>query len=213
MKRLIFLRNALLFCMPAMLLAGCTAAQDPSGFAPKSDESYSVDAAMEYGDRQTAVMHLTRFGSDVWEAEFTEPPTLSGVILAFDGDSVTANYKGLEFTVPKSALPAKNMLCLMTDALDQTAASEQLICTEQEDGTWSYAAECAGGSFTLTFSESGEPLIFEIPSQPLKVTFTGYTVSEEPVETAPPAVTEPVAITESAAESTAVITENEGTSE
>ena len=206
MKRLIFLRNALLFCAPAIMLGGCAAVSDPAGFTPKNDESYAMDAAMEYGDGQTANLHLTRIGSDVWEASFTEPPTLSGVILAFDSGNVTASYKGLEFTVPKSALPAKNMLAVVTDALDQAAAAEQLICTEQEDGTWCYTAESAGGSFTLTFSESGEPIGFSLPSQPLTVTFSAYTVSAPSAETAPPAADTAPAVT-------AVTTQNEGTSE
>ena len=210
MKRLIFLRNALLFCLPAMLLAGCEAASGTDGFTPRRDEAYEMDAAMEYGEGQSAQLHLTRWGEDLWEAEFSEPATLSGVILTFDGDAVTASYKGLEFSVPKSALPAKNMLVLMTDALDQTAAAEQPVCSGKEDGTWCYAAECAGGSFTVTFAESGEPLSFELPAQPLKVTFSAYTVTAAAPE--PTAATLP-AETEAAAESTTAAENNEGTSE
>lgn len=174
MKRLIFVRNALFFCLTGALLTGCTAPQAASDFAPAMDESFEAQADMEYGEGQTAQLHITRCSANLWEAAFAEPATLAGVVLTFDGDAVTASYKGLEFTVPKSALPAKNMLSLVTDALDAAAVADQLPCVEQEDGTWCYASDCAGGAFTLTFTESGEPLVFELPAQPLKITFSSY---------------------------------------
>lgn len=214
MKRLIFMRNALFVCLSGVLLAGCTAPQEASDFTPVLDESFEAQADMEYGEGQTAQIHITRCSADFWEAAFTEPATLSGVVLTFDGEIVTASYKGLEFTVPKSALPAKNMLTMATEALDAAAGAEQLPCTEQEDGTWCYAADCAGGSFTLTFTDSGEPLVFDLPAQPLKITFSGYRCLST-AETAPAETTSTTAAeTESeSTETTESAENNEGTSE
>lgn len=211
MKRLIFMRNTLFLCLSGVMLVGCTAPQNASDFSPAMDESFEVQADMEYGEGQTAQLHITRCSTALWEAAFAEPSTLSGVVLTFDGNAVTASYKGLEFTVPKSALPAKNMLVMVTDALDAAAGIGQLPCVEQEDGTWCYAADCDGGAFTLTFTESGEPLMFDLPSQPLKITFSDY----QCIATAEPAETTTVSETETAAavtETTAAEEHNEGTS-
>lgn len=214
MKRLILMRNTLFLCLAGAMLGGCTAPQSASEFAPSMDESFEVQADMEYGDGQTAQLHITRCSAAFWEAAFAEPSTLAGVVLTFDGTAVTASYKGLEFTVPKSALPAKNMLVMVTDALDAAASADQLPCAAQEDGTWCYAADCEGGAFTLTFTESGEPLVFELPAQPLKITFSGYhciTAAETaPAETA---LTTDTATDAVPAETTENPQNNEGTSE
>lgn len=214
MKRLIFMRNTLFLCLAGAMLGGCTAPQSASEFAPSMDESFEVQADMEYGDGQTAQLHITRCSTAFWEAAFAEPSTLAGVVLTFDGTVVTASYKGLEFTVPKSALPAKNMLVMVTDALDAAASVEQLPCVEQEDGTWCYAADCDGGAFTLTFTESGEPLVFDLPAQPLKITFSGYNCITA-AETAPAetALTTEAETTSAPAETTEITENNKGTSE
>lgn len=177
MKHLNLLRNALIFCIPAAIcLQGCEMPQQDAAFQPVKAESYEADILLEYGENESASFHLTRMGDALWDAAFSEPASLSGVILTFDGDAVSASYKGLAFTVPKSALPAKNMLGIVTEALDAADAAEALPCTQQEDGSWRYQGECSGGSYTLTFAESGEPLTFEVPAQPLKLTFSDFAV-------------------------------------
>ena len=179
MRHLNNLRYALFFCVPAaLILHGCTAPQADAPFQPKLKDAYEADVQLEYGDGQSADLHLTRCGNALWDAAFTEPPALAGVILTFDGDTVSASYKGLAFTVPKTALPAKNMLGIVTEALDAAAAAESLPCT-QSDGSWSYQGDCPGGSYTMTFAETGEPLVFDLPSQPLRLTFTGFTVTAQ----------------------------------
>lgn len=183
MRRLMHLRNALIFCVPAAIfLQGCEAPQGDSQVQPLPAESYEADCTLEYGEGQSAALHLTRYGESLWDAAFTDPPALAGVILTFDGNAVSASYKGLAFTVPKTALPAKNMLTIVTETLDAAHAAESLPCSPQEDGSQICRGESAGGSYTLTFDPSGQPLLFEVPSQPLKITFSGFTVLQETAE-------------------------------
>lgn len=177
MKPLVLMKNALVFFAPAcILMTGCNAPQGDAAFSPHFDEAYTTEAALTYGDGQSAQVTITRCADGLWETAFSEPQTLAGVILTFDGNACSASYKGLAFTVPKTALPAKNMLAALTETLDAAAAAESLPCTQQEDGTWSTSGECGAGSYTLTFSDAGIPAVFEIPAQPLTVTFSGYTV-------------------------------------
>lgn len=169
--------STLIFSVPAcFLLCGCTAGQKTADFAPKLDGAYTAEAELEYGGGQTAAMSVTRYGKAQWEAAFTAPASLEGVVLQFDGNAVTASYKGLQFSVPKSALPAKNMLVLATDALDLAAETVPLPCTEQSDGTWRYAGESEAGGCTVTFSADGEPRSVEMPAQPFTLRFSSYTV-------------------------------------
>ena len=206
MRHLIHLRDALLFCTPAaIILSGCAAAKPDAPFQPVRAESYEADAVLEYGEGQSAALHLTRCGNALWDASFTEPAALAGVILTFDGNMVSASYKGLAFSVPKSALPAKNMLLMATETLDAAQAAETLPCAQQEDGSFCAQGECAGGSYTLTFDAAGQPVCFEVPSQPLRLTFSGFTVLQE---TAVTATTVQTAGTGSA-EASAVTTESE----
>ena len=185
MKPLIFRRNALIFCASAsILLCGCEAPQSSADFVPQAACAYSVDASVEYGSGQTAVLKLTRYEAARWEADFTEPDSLAGVVLQFDGSTVSASYKGLAFSVPKSALPAKNMLMLATEALDTAAETQDLHCKSQDDGTYCWTGNSDAGSYTVTFAETGEPVAFEMPSQPCKITLTNFTVlTDQPAET------------------------------
>ncbi len=215
MRRWICRRTALIFCVPAcILLTACAGAEQSGSFTPKRDPSFSAQAEMEYADGQKAALELTRCADSLWEATFSEPASLAGVVLTFDGDAVSASYKGLAFTVPKSALGAKNMLLYVTETLDNAAAAEPLVCTQQEDGSWINRGECAGGAYTLTFADSGEPLVFDLPSQPLKLTFTSYTVAAESAVTTAPAETVTTDAATDSAEPTAVTTteNNEGAS-
>ena len=184
MKPLYFLRNALLFCIPACcLMSGCTGGtQTP--FTPKQDNAFTAEAELEYGSGQTASLTVTRYDKAQWEAAFTAPPSLEGVVLEFDGNAVSASYKGLAFSVPRSALPAKNMLVLAADALDRAAETAPLTCTEQSDGTWSYAGESDAGSYTLTFSADGTPAVLEMTAQPFTIRFSGYSpLASAPAQT------------------------------
>lgn len=184
MMRSYWLRNALVFCVPAcLLLTSCSPAQSGGDFSPQLDESYAVQAEMEYAEGLSAQLSLTRYGSELWEAAFTEPASLAGVVLTFDGNTVSASYKGLEFTVPKSALAAKNMLLYITDALNAAAAADQLPCSRLEDGSWVCSGDSDGGCYSLSFAENGQPLRFELPAQPLTVSFSAYTALDAPAVT------------------------------
>ena len=174
MKPNALMKNALIFCASAMILSGCTAVSQESACTPRLDPAYSIDAEMDYADGEHAAVTLTRYAAGTWDAAFSEPPTLAGVVLSFDGNAVSASYKGLAFTVPKSAMPAKSVLTAATDVLDSLDGLSQIPCTQAEDGTWSSTGESEAGSYTITFGADGTLTGFAVPSQPLTMTFSGY---------------------------------------
>lgn len=212
MKPIAILKNALFACLPAgLLLTGCAGAKEETAFSPVADEAYSVQAEMTYGDGDQAVLLLTRSGAEQWEAAFSDPPTLAGVTLSFDGNAVAASYKGLAFTVPKSALPAKNMLVLTTEVLDSLEGTSELPCTAKEDGTWITEGNCGGGEYSLIFTENGTPAELDIPSQPLHIVFTDYTACSAENREAASETTETTAAETTAPPAQESGTEKEGT--
>ena len=176
MKPLHFGRRALVFLLPVLLpAAGCTALpKKETAFSPKLSGSYSVETVLHYGDSQTAAMTLMRCGKGIWDADFTEPAQLSGVRLSLEGDAVSADYKGLAFTVPKSALPAKSMLCILTEVLDSLDTPDGIACTAAEDGGYVFAGEAEAGRYTVTFTGEGLLTAFEMPCQPLSAEFRDH---------------------------------------
>ncbi|MBR5404716.1 MAG: hypothetical protein IK107_00315, partial [Oscillospiraceae bacterium] len=139
---------------------------------------YAVTAHMEYAE-SAADLLLTRQSDSIWDAEFSAPASLAGVLLHFDGNAVSASYQGLQFTVPKSAMPAKTMLIAVTEVLDSFAAQETLPCAVQEDGTWQNTGNCSAGSYTVTFDANGVLAGMELPDQPVRLTFREYVCVQE----------------------------------
>lgn len=190
MRPYVFLRNVLLSALPLSLLTACGGATDPTEFSPTLDPAYTVIAEMNYAESGKAKLAVTRYSEGKWDMTFSEPTTLAGVVLSFDGEAVSASYKGLAFSVPKSALGAKNMLRYVTDALDAIEGSETLSCAKRDDGTWCTDGECSGGQYTVAFNEDGTLASFAMPSQPLTLYFSGYAPASEGTKpAAPPAET------------------------
>lgn len=203
MKPFVWMRNVLLCAVPAcMLLCGCDSGASASEFTPKTDPTFSVRAEMSYGDDDKAELLLTRYEEDHWDAAFDQPPSLAGVVLTMEGEAVSANYKGLSFTVPKSALPAKAMLLLITDVLEELWDEESLPAVANEDDTWTVSGESEAGSYTVTFLGDGTLAAFSMPNQPLDVVFSGYQASGVSATTA----TESSDTTETTASTTAAST-------
>ena len=118
----------------------------------------------------------------MWDIEFTSPNSLSGVKLSFSEGNVTAEYKGLNFSVPQSALPVKSMMLNLIKAVDENAKLDEL--KGEEDGDLlRISGSLEGGDYTLTVDKNGAPSKFEMPNNQLTITFTGVTVMGEVPET------------------------------
>ncbi|MBR6761595.1 MAG: hypothetical protein IKM30_06125 [Oscillospiraceae bacterium] len=185
MKPIVFMKNVLFCTLPlsVMLLSACGPASAETPFSPKLDDAYSVQAEMTYQNDNEAKLLLTRYDNENWDAAFAEPSALAGVILSFEGDAVSASYKGLSFTIPKTALPAKSMLVLLIDVLDVIGEEESIPCVKNDDGTWTVSGETEGGNYTLTFQQDGTLSSFSIPNQPLDIQFSDYHANSTPEST------------------------------
>lgn len=188
MKRLIAFAAAFL---TSICLASCSVpvkekAESPNGL--NSSFSSSVSVAL---DEMNAEGTVKRFGNGMWEVEFSSPNTLSGVMLSFSEGNVTASYKGLNFSVPQSALPVKAMMLNLITAADDLAKNEELSGSEK-DGMIEISGSLDGGEYTLTVDKKGNIASFSMPGSKLKMNFSDVQpiTGETPAESTTAAVTE-----------------------
>ena len=105
-------------------------------------------------DKLTAEAAISRYGDGEWTVEFDSPNTLSGVKLSFSEGNVCADYKGLSFSVPKSALPVKAMMLELIEAVDTNARETELHGSEN-DGMLEINGSLEGGDYILTVDGNG----------------------------------------------------------
>lgn len=144
---------------------------------PNLDNQFSCDMALEYGDMNCDAI-LKRYGVGTWEAEFISPDTLAGITMSFDGDNVTANYKGLDFSIPKSALPVKSILCNLIDIIDETASQEKIEAEDKKDYLV-IEGKAEQGDYTIQLDKNtGNLVSFEMPGLDLKINFSNVTLGQ-----------------------------------
>ncbi|MGN1412567.1 MAG: hypothetical protein ACI4WH_08710 [Oscillospiraceae bacterium] len=125
---------------------------------------------------------LSHEGVGCWDIEFSEPSTLSGVNLTFDGVNSEASYKGLSFSIPKDAVPINSMLLCLATAIDEISTNEDKNATSKDDIlTFKGSTDC--GDYVLTVDEkTGDILTFEMDNLQLIMTFSDVKTLESSKE-------------------------------
>lgn len=174
-------------------------------------------------DKLNADGVMKRFGDGVWDVEFETPNTLSGVKLEFNGGNVTASYKGLNFSVPQSALPVKSMMLNLIEAVDTNARLEELKGNENGD-ILEVSGSLEGGDYIISVGKDGKMSSFEMENNKLKIVFTDMkeiegtteqvqTITESVMETSTEVASETEVSTEPESSTDAMATEEENAEE
>ena len=125
------------FTMTAcFLMTGCSGVGVGGGSTTSSNQlntAFTTGVTMEL-EEMTAEGTMQRVGAGEWNVSFSEPSQLAGVRLDFQKGEVTASYKGLAFSVPQTALPAKSILYQFILAADQLAEESTLQGTSKDGG-------------------------------------------------------------------------------
>ncbi len=137
------------------------------------DNAFQADAVIML-DRLQAEGVVKRFGTGVWEIEFSSPNTLSGVKLEFSEGNTEASYKGLSFSVPQSALPVKSMMLNLIKAVDDNARLDELK-GEEKDNILEVSGKLEGGEYVLKIDKDGKLAGFDMDNNKLEMTFTNIT--------------------------------------
>ncbi|MDR0919053.1 MAG: hypothetical protein LBM93_07355 [Oscillospiraceae bacterium] len=170
----------------ASILTACgKLGSEKVNITPTIADTFSVNAELSYNDTVSEAI-ISRLAEGIWQAEFISPNTLSGVTLIFEGEDVTANYKGLSFSVPKNALPYKTALNDFIDIVDNLGG--KLQC-EKVDGKYVITGTTEQGEYTLKFNQKNAELSeFSMPNIKLEMKLSDYATGnnvakDEPVET------------------------------
>ena len=177
----------------AVMLSGCSSpVGGETGAAQKLSGSFTTEMTMNM-EEQTVSGTLSRMGDGMWSVSFAEPATLAGVVLDFSGGEVTASYKGLAFSVPQTAMPAKSILSSLILVVDDLAKQEHI--SGEKDGDYvSVEGELEGSPYLLRLSAGGELAGFEMDNMDTVLTFTDFQEGGVPVAT--PTETEGVSSSE-----------------
>lgn len=156
-------------------------------FQPKLGGAFTVNAQIMYGEQESAAV-VKRLGMSSWDIEFSSPNTLAGVVLSYRENNVEASYKGLSFSVPKSALPLKAIILTLTDVVDSMSQLDEIEC-EEKDGSFIYEGENEQGKYVLEMDKNGGLSKFTMKNLNLEITFTDFTdngaVTDSTTETLP----------------------------
>ena len=160
-------------------MCACSSGGKNVKFSPKLNEPFVVTAKIQYGDQESDASFRT-YSKANWDIEFSSPNTLSGVILSYRDDKVDASYKGLSFSVPKTALPIKSIISTFIDVADSTADLPEIEATEKE-GLMIIEGETQQGKYTLKLDNSGGLSEFSMPNLELKIVFTDFHVDSSDI--------------------------------
>ncbi len=182
MKKLQLQLTAVLLAAGCAALTGCA---KPGGGDASAEQklggSFTTDMTMTIDD-MTANGTLARMGEGVWRVSFDEPPTLAGIVLDFADGDVTASYKGLAFSVPQSAMPAKSVLSNLILAVDELAQQEK-IAGEEDGDSVVVTGEMEGNPYILTLTKNGDLAGFEMDNMDAVLNFSGFQSGGTPVAT------------------------------
>ncbi len=175
MKKII---ASVLLGMSMISFASCSSPMKNSGSSRENSLNTPFETNVSIAlDRLEANGNISRIGDGIWSVEFESPNTLSGIKLDFIDGDVKASYKGLEFSVPQSAVPVKAMMLNLIRAIDENAKADELS-GEENGGKFTISGSLEGGSYDLTLDRNGLPLCFEMPNNKLKMDFTELKLSE-----------------------------------
>lgn len=142
-------------------------------FQPKLGSAFTVNAQIVYGEQESVAV-VKRLGMSSWDIEFSSPNTLAGVVLSYRENNVEASYKGLSFSVPKSALPLKAIILTLTDVVDSMSQLDEIECEEKDD-SFIYEGENEQGKYVLEMDKNGCLSKFTMKNLNLEITFTDFT--------------------------------------
>ena len=170
------------FAMTAcFLITGCSVGGGSATAKNQLNTSFTAGVTMGL-EEMTAEGTMQRVGDGEWNVSFSEPAQLAGVRLDFLDGEVTASYKGLAFSVPQTALPAKSILYQFILAADQLAEEPSLQGTSGDDGV-TLKGELETGSYELVLLADGSPSVFQMENQNATILFHDFVSNGMPAET------------------------------
>ena len=163
--------------LTALLL--CTACHSQSQNPEKPvTTGFACDVDMTYQDMRVKG-HLTRMSAGTLKMEFTEPATLNGMSMEWDGETISVKYAGLSFGVDPAAVPESALGKGLLDALDAGFRSGGE--GRMTDKGLSVTGQSVNGQFEmLSDPQTGQLLSLKIPELKVAAAFSNFQITGEP---------------------------------
>ena len=173
LRRLARAALPLLLCTALLFLSACS----PGGKEAQEPVTagFECDIAVQYQEMDVKG-HLTRRTAGSLVLEITEPSTLNGLSIEWDGEGITMKIHGLAFDIDPSALPESALGQGLLSALDATVGQREERTQTQEGLATS--GSITQGEFTLVSDpETGSLLSLSIPAMGLTAEFSNFTLT------------------------------------
>lgn len=156
-----------------VLLMGWLSGCRPATTAPPAATDFACRFSAVYGDL-SAEGTLTRRSAGTLELTFSEPATLEGLTVIWDGAQVTFSLYGVQFAVDAAHIPEQALGEAVREALDSVLQGNTDL--RREGGTAVLEGTGPAGSYTLVcHGETGYPMTLTVPDLELTVSFWDYT--------------------------------------
>jgi len=164
-----------LLALVAALTVGLTAcgSRHPDNTTQPVTAGFSCQAAIQYHE-MTLQAQLTRQTDGKLLLAFTQPKSLSGVALGWDGKAMTMELGGMSVAIPADKVPQGALI----QRLLQVLTAEHKDGTVTEEG-YVLNGDVEGEAYTLVFDPTtGLPVALSLPAEELEATFTQGTALE-----------------------------------
>ena len=155
-----------------VLLVGCSRINPPE--TPIST-CFKCDAEIQYKD-MSIKGHITRVSAGTLKVELTEPASLNGMSMEWDGETISVELYGMTFNVDPSTIPTSGLGESILDALDTTMRTKG-NSTLTDEGLKTSATGQNGDFVVLSDPSTGSLISLTIPTINLSASFSNFAVS------------------------------------
>lgn len=172
----------LCFCLACLLvigLFGLTSCHKAAPAEPPLLDGFSGEITVVSGDfTVSGVLSRPARGQMTWT--LSQPATLDGLTLIWDGTQLSAAWHGLSLALPDTLLPNTSLLKAVAGALDNAATLTDAL-PNAVGGTVTLTGRYGNDAFSLTAdAQTGFLTTLTIPSRDLTVTFRRVAPLTEP---------------------------------
>lgn len=159
------------FILLALALCGCTGRK--TDISPVTRGISFTAELTYYNECYLAEVKIAESGAANFQ--ITSPDTIKGLTFRFEGDSVTAEYLGLEYKTDFQSLPEGNA-CIRLYEILTDASSEEISVTA--DGNNYYISRDGENRYRLYVGATGLPIKAEDTSKGFTALFKNVTIQK-----------------------------------
>lgn len=180
----IFKRCALILAASASLaaLSSCAANKGILVKTPDLNVPFETDMKIQAGELEVSGS-LKRYGTGIWAMTAETPETLAGLEITYGDEGVKAKLGELALDITAEDINDGAVFAQIFKAVDNAAASEELFCTDTEEGKV-FSGEFAGKAYSIAFDpETLAPVRIEIPGAEISGEFENFRIMTGETET------------------------------